>query len=244
VYVDGYKVGMVNQLKYDYSSVGEKLLVVLDVDKSLKIPKGSKAELKVSLLGTASVVLHLNKYVSTYCPKGDTLEGFSEVGLMDKMGEKMLPSLETMLPRIDTILQTLQKVVTSPAFGEAIQHIENTTANLDKSSQQLSKMMQSDIPVLLSNFKETSSNLKKVSGKFEQMDFENMYASIRTTLDNVKTLTDNLSSTNGTLGLLLNDTKLYDNLSTLTADADSLVTDLKAHPKRYVHFSVFGKKDK
>ena len=87
-------------------------------------------------------------------------------------------------------------------------------------------------------------NTQQLTGNLAAVDVASMTASINQTLANVNEMTRKLNSTEGTLGLLMRDATLYNNLAATTASADSLLIDLKAHPKRYVHFSIFGKKDK
>ena len=87
-------------------------------------------------------------------------------------------------------------------------------------------------------------NTQQLTSNLAAIDVASMTASVNQTLANVNEMTRKLNSNEGTLGLLMRDATLYNNLTATMADADSLVRDLKAHPKRYVHFSVFGKKDK
>jgi phospholipid/cholesterol/gamma-HCH transport system substrate-binding protein len=87
-------------------------------------------------------------------------------------------------------------------------------------------------------------NTQQLTANLSAIDVAGMMAKVNETLSNVDEMTRKLNSTEGTLGLLMRDATLYNNLSATAADADSLLIDFKAHPKRYIHFSVFGKKDK
>lgn len=244
VYVDGFKVGLVHNILYNYNQTGGKIVVVLDLDKSLKIPEGSKAELAVTMLGTASINLKLNKYVSSYYASGDTLEGIPANGLMQKMEQELLPQIGQILPRIDSILTSLQEIVSHPALKETLSNMEITTRGLASSSKKLDNMLTNDVPTIMKDFKTVSGNLVSVSNQFAQLDVAGTMATIKSTITNLNTLTENLNSPNGTLGLLMNDRKLYDNLTSTANSADVLLKDLKSNPKRYVHFSLFGKKEK
>ena len=104
--------------------------------------------------------------------------------------------------------------------------------------------MSNDIPQLTGKLNTIGDNFIVMSDNLKQIDYAAAMQKINSTLANVRTLTDKLNSKDNTIGLLLNDPQLYQNLNATTANAASLLEDLKAHPKRYVHFSLFGKKDK
>ena len=129
-------------------------------------------------------------------------------------------------------------------FPYIIASIQRTTANLDETSAQLKGMMHKDVPQILTKVNKMADNFEAVSGNLRNIDFAATIASVNQTLANLASATNKLNSKEGTLGLLLNDKTLYVNLSNMTGSANDLMVDLKAHPKRYVHFSVFGKKDK
>ena len=104
--------------------------------------------------------------------------------------------------------------------------------------------MSNDIPQLTSKLNTIGDNFVVISGNLKEVDYAATFKKIDETLANVKILTEKLNSKDNTLGLLFNDPSLYNNLNATTENAASLLEDLKAHPKRYVHFSLFGKKDK
>lgn len=122
--------------------------------------------------------------------------------------------------------------------------IEKTTANLEVTSRQLKVLMNNDIPQLTGKLNTIGDNFVVISGNLKEIDYAATFKKIDTTLSNVKMLTEKLNSKDNTVGLLLNDPQLYNNLNQTTINAANLLEDLKEHPKRYVHFSLFGKKDK
>ena len=104
--------------------------------------------------------------------------------------------------------------------------------------------MKRDIPQLTGKLNTLGDNFIAISSNLKEIDYANTFKEIEQTLNNVKIITNKLNSKDNTVGLLLNDPQLYNNLNATTANAASLLEDLKEHPKRYVHFSLFGKKDK
>lgn len=241
VFIDGFKVGLVRSIEYDYNDPGN-VVVEMSLDKKLKVPAGSKALLKADLLGTATIDLQLNKYVGANHSIGDTLIGSNDSGLMGTVTEKMLPQLETMLPKIDSILTGLNDIVANAKLKETFLQVNSMTAELEASSRSLNKMMKTDVPVIVGNLKTITANFSEVSQEVKAINFAELINSVNATLANVHQLTEKMNSKDNTLGLLLNSDGVYQNLNNTLRHADSLMIDLKANPKRYVHFSVFGRK--
>ena len=156
----------------------------------------------------------------------------------------MMPQLEKMLPKLDSILGSLNTVLADPAIPATLHNVQNLTANLAVTSGQLQTLMNKDIPQLTGKLNTIGDNFVLISNNLKEIDYATAMQSIDSTLANVKMITDKLNRKDNTVGLLLNDPSLYNNLNATTANAASLLEDLKSHPKRYVHFSLFGKKDK
>ena len=240
VYVDGFKVGLVNAIEYQYDDpAAEGIIVQISLDKNMKIQTDSYLEMKVGLTSGAFLNLHLNKYVSTYCEVGDTLTGKTEEGLMTKLSNEILPQVENILPRLDSILMGIQTLVNHPALTQSLEHIEATSLNLQKSTNQLNTLLAKDIPVIMSNLNTVSSDFSTVSGNLAKIDFNQTMANVDKTIQNMNRMTEQLNNPNSSLGLLLNDRSLYDNLDKTAENASILLLDLKENPKRYVHFSLF-----
>lgn len=238
VYVDGFKIGVVKDISYDFENPGN-IIVEINLDKSMKIQTGSYAELSVGLTSGASLSIILNKYITTYCSVGDTIEGNPKPGMMDVISQNLLPQVEDMLPKIDSILTGLQNIVNHPALTQSLNNIEQTTSNLATTSANLNHMMSKDIPYIVKDFKQVSSDFTSVSANLKTIDFQKTMTNINSTMENVEKLTIQLNSRDNNLGLLLNDRQLYDNLNSTTENASLLLLDLKQNPKRYVHFSLF-----
>jgi phospholipid/cholesterol/gamma-HCH transport system substrate-binding protein len=244
VYIKGYKVGQVDKIVYDFSR-DSAFMVYITINKDLKLPKGTRAELgDEGLMGGKQIDLALGTKSGGYYSSGDIIESSVPVTMMEALKTGVLPNIEKIVPKLDSLITSLNKVASDPAIGKSMASIQRTTANLDETSAQLKGMMHKDVPQILTKVNKMADNFEAVSGNLRNIDFAATIASVNQTLANLASATNKLNSKEGTLGLLLNDKTLYVNLSNMTGSANDLMVDLKAHPKRYVHFSVFGKKDK
>ena len=242
VFADGFKVGIVRDLKYDYNHAGN-VVAEIDVDPSLRIPKGSTAELQSDLLGTVKLNLLLANDPREKMNPRDTIIGSVNAGALGKAAA-MIPTLEKMLPKLDSIMASLNSLLADPAIPATLHNIENLTASLNNNSRQLERVMREDISQLTGKLNEIGDNFAVISGNLKQIDYAATMSKVDETLANVQQITAKLERKDNTVGLLLNDPTLYNNLNQTAANAASLLNDLQNHPKRYVHFSVFGKKDK
>jgi phospholipid/cholesterol/gamma-HCH transport system substrate-binding protein len=238
VYVDGFKVGIVNALDFDFNNQGN-ILVQISLDKEMKVQTGSYVELKSGLTSGAYLNLKLNKYVSAYCQVGDTLDGIAYAGLMDKVSNDLMPQIEKILPRLDSILLGIQVLVNHPALTQSLDHIEATTANLQKSATQLNGLLSKDVPVIVSNLNRVSADFTVVSGNLKAVDMQSTLTTIDQAMQNINRMSRQLNDPNNSLGLLLNDRSLYDHLDSTAINASKLFLDIKEHPKRYINISVF-----
>ena len=242
IFADGYRVGVVSDINYDYANAGN-VVVRIDVDPSLRIPKGSTAELTSDFLGAVRMSLLLANNPREKQIPGDTINGSVNAGLMDKAAN-MVPQLEQMLPKLDSILIALNTLLNNPTIPATLQNVESLTASLNANSRQLESLMKNEVPQLTSKLNEIGDNFAVISANLKEIDYATTMNKVDATLANVKSITDKLEQNDNTVGLLLNDPTLYNNLTETTANAANLLEDLQRHPKRYVHFSIFGKKDK
>ena len=243
VFVEGFKVGLVREITYDYDTTG-KISVLVSLEDKMRINKGSYITVVNSFLGGAELHIHLNTFVDDYFHSGDTIEGRMEADMMTSVQENLLPGIEQMMPKLDSILGGLQTLVNHPALTQSLTHIEQTTASLEHSSLRLDQILAKDVPVIMENIKGITANFELVSGQLKDLDLVETMQTVNATLANLKLTTDKLNSADNSLGLLLNDRQLYDNLNGTMENASLLLLDLREHPKRYVHFSLFGSKQK
>ena len=238
VYIDGFKVGLVRDITYDYDKM-DKITVDISLEDEMRINKGSYITIVNSFLGGSELHIHLNKYVNEYLKPGDEIEGRMAEEMMQSVQEKILPSVESMLPKIDSILGGLQTLINHPALAQSLNHVEKTTANLETSTRQLNQLLANDVPEIVSGLKTITANFSDVSSELKTLDLQTTVESINATLASLKVTTEKFNSTDNSIGLLLNDRALYDNLNSTADNASKLLLDLREHPKRYVHFSVF-----
>lgn len=245
VYANGYKVGVVERIEYDYERPN-KIIAIMGLDKQMRVPVGSHAELSSDLLGNIKINLVLSDNPLSFVAVGDTIPGNIEQGMMAKVAE-MVPAIEAMMPKLDSILTSLNLLLADPALRNTLHNVEGMTANLQQTSvdlRALSASLGRDVPSMMKKADGVLDNTQQLTANLSSIDVAAMQAKVNQTLANVQEMTQKLNSNEGTLGLLMRDASLYNHLSATAADADSLLRDLKQHPKRYVHFSVFGKKDK
>lgn len=245
IYADGYKVGTVDGLEYDYKENGP-IKVKVDIVKDLRIPQGSKAEIVKDLMGNLQVNLLLANNPRERVEPGGIIPGAVNGGMMDKAAN-LVPVVEKMLPKLDSILTSVNALLADPALAASLHNVETITSNLTVSTRELNTLMaglNKQVPGMIGKANGVLDNTNRLTANLASLDVQGTLNKVNQTLESAHQFTEKLNSNQGSLGLLMNDTKLYDNLTSTMGHADSLVIDLKAHPKRYVHFSVFGRKDK
>ena len=245
IFANGYRVGVVEDIMFDYQNTGE-IVAAIDVDTELSVPKGSRAEIATDLMGNVKVLLVLGNAADGMVAPGDTITGGQQVSAMGKAAD-MIPAVQQMLPKLDSILASVNTLLADPAIANSLHNVDQITADLTRTSHDLSLLtaqLNRQMPQMLQNADGVLANTNQITKDISNMDFAATMTSVNTTLKNVEQMTAALNSREGTLGLLMRDPSLYYNLNSTMMHADSLMLDLKQHPKRYVHFSVFGKKDK
>lgn len=253
VYANGYPVGIVRGIQYDYGN-HERVVVAIELDKEMHMPRGTKAELVTSLMGGVTMSLILGPNPTDNLTQGDTISGGLHEGAVEKV-EALMPTIMDMLPKLDSIVTNMARLSADPALAQTLRNTAEITNNLRRTSAKLDAMVGRDLPQMMQNLNKTSRNVERLSNNLAAINLQETMNEVNASLAEVKQFSANinamtydlnskLNSRDNTFGLLLNDRKLYDNLNRTVSSADSLLINIKAHPKRYVHFSIFGKKDK
>lgn len=245
VYAGGFPVGTVKNIEYDYSN-SNPTKVLIALNKDMHVPVGSSAKIVSDMLGNVKIDLIVGGDFEHIIKPGGIIKGTIDSGAMGQISA-MLPAVEKMLPKLDSILGSLNTLLADPAIAQSLHNIQTVTNDLTTSTNELNTLMaefNGNVPDILHKANSVMGNADKLSSDLASIDFSETMEQVNRTLTNVETVTSRLNSNQGSLGLLMNDPSLYNNLNSTMASADSLLTNLREHPKRYVHFSLFGKKDK
>jgi phospholipid/cholesterol/gamma-HCH transport system substrate-binding protein len=258
VEINGYKVGVVRSLDFIDATSG-RLLVEFSVKKNFKLPKNTVAEIvPVSLLGGMKVQFVYGKGPGTYS-EGDTIPGRLAESLMDKIDTEILPvkeKLSNLIVVLDSVIVSVDEIMNpefKKEFKETAAHLNNTTASLDKVMGSKEKELAATVDninkftsMLSDNsgkMNKTISNLETISDSLSASDISSAVSNLKASFEKAAMLMDNLNKGKGSAGQFLTNDTLYTNLSGSLENLNLLLKDMKANPKRYVHFSIFGKKN-
>jgi phospholipid/cholesterol/gamma-HCH transport system substrate-binding protein len=258
VKINGYLIGTVYKLnKKDRNA--DEFIVSINVTEEINIPKDSKAIISSPLVG--SWYINIEKgHDTAFLKIGDTLRSKKDIGILDDMKAQLTPTLEKVRGSLDT-LNILLNNVNGLLSSDAKANLHQTLANLNKASSSLNTMLDAETGSIaktianandfVDNLKKntqsigvTMENAKKASEKLAALELQPTIDSLKSTINLLKASAAKITSKEGSLGAMISDKSLYNELTRTIIKAQTLVDDLRVHPKRYVNLSIFGKKDK
>ena len=251
VYANGYPVGIVRDINYNYSD-NDGVVVRIELDQDMAVPQGTTAELEVALMGGVTMNLLLGANPTAVVAPFDTISGGLHQGAMEQ-ASAMLPQVHQMLPKIDSILTNLNRLTATAELQQTIVNAAEITEHLKHTTARLDGLMAKDVPLMMAHLNRTAGNAATLSGNLAKVDVDGTMQNVNGALQDVRHMTgqltnvmsdmqQKLNSKNNNLGAFLHDRALYDRLNQAVLNADSLLYDVRKAPKRYVHFSIFGRK--
>ena len=255
VLMKGYKIGNITSLKFDHEKTGKFITKIIIADK-VKIPKGSYVKIKQinPLASTSDLEIILGDENNYYVP-GDTILSRTATGLSDIL-IGLQTKVENVLIGIDSMLTSVNKILTPATEDQLRSSIENLHGSLEALNQSLSangnlqnsfdnlESVTSNLKAKNNKISSTLDHLSNVSSALDSADLKTTLVRLDSTLLAARDILTKVNEGNGTLGKLVNDKSLYTNLDSTSYYLNQLIVDLKKNPNKYVHFSLFGKKDK
>lgn len=265
VFVNGFQVGSVDDIENLDESLST-IVVTIKLKSNYNIPANSVATIKENPLGPASISIALGN-AKQYLNVGDTLATASQDGLMGSLMNKLGPvgdQIKLTVQSLDSVLKNINTIFdpnTKNNLQQTIANINKTTASLVVSSASLQAMLNQQTGAVTQSMNNVASftknlsdnnekvtrmigNVEKTTDNLAKADIAGSVENLKATIAGLNAVVAKLNSQDGSLGKLMNDKTLYNNLTNTVRSANILLDDLRVHPKRYVNVSVFGRKDK
>lgn len=251
VSINGLRVGKVSSI--DFSTDPKKrgkLLVTIALENNFKFSKNSIAKIySAGLMGGQNLAI-IPSYVGKQAKSGDFLKGEIETNSIASLNNKLIPKLERTLLGVDSLFAGFNQILnykTRKSLNRSILNLENTLADVRKTWATANSILSDNktkIEATLLNTKKITDDFSKVSADLNKAKLGDTVKKLETTLTAINQILDEVKNGKGTLGKLFNDEKVYNNLANATKELEELLREMKLNPKRFVHFSLFGKKAK
>ena len=264
VYINGLKVGNISSISSDKNM--KELLVNINIQEDINIPSNSVAIIIPNPLAVTKVEIKLGDN-SYYLKNNDTINTDAKKNLLDDVMQKVDPVLfevKNAVATLDTLLGNVNKIInnnTKTNINGALENINKITASVLMSANSLQSLLDEKNGALSKTIKNTSSftgnlaennskitslinNLNKTTSDLSQVNFKNTLSNLDSAIFALKETLSKINNAQGSVGMLINDPALYKNLTSTTNKLNTLLDDVRLHPKRYVSISVFGKKEK
>lgn len=236
VYIKGYKVGLVESIQYDFKQ-SPAFTVAVSIDKAIELPRGTEMALVADgLLGGGAIELQLPALMNRAMPyqNGDTLPTLIVPGLIDNLQTGLLAQLDSILSEANNLLASLNNEMEQGSLHATLQNVERITNDLTVSSKDIRKLTHNQLPAIMDKVDTTIVGLQDIVADVQAADIQSTISTLDSTIHVLNTA---LQSENGTLGLLLNDTELHDNLNTTlknlntaVMNVDTIIMSIKARP--------------
>ena len=236
VYIKGYKVGLVESIQYDFKQ-SPAFTVAVSIDKAIELPRGTEMALVADgLLGGGAIELQLPALMNRAMPyqNGDTLPTLIVPGLIDNLQTGLLAQLDSILTEANNLLASLNNEMEQGSLHATLQNVERITNDLTVSSKDIRKLTHNQLPAIMDKVDTTIVGLQDIVADVQAADIQRTISTLDSTIHVLNTA---LQSENGTLGLLLNDTELHDNLNTTlknlntaVMNVDTIIMSIKARP--------------
>ena len=250
VYIRGHKVGQVDRMHYDFTR-DSAFLVDISIRKDIALPQGTKMALvSDGMLGGMAIELQfpelssMTNDQSQMIEKGAFLNTTYVPGLIESLQSELLAHVDEAVQEVDSLVAALRTQVEGDHIKNSLENVDRISGDLTSVSSNLKHMMKTQVPTIVNNADTAIANLNTIVADIKEADLKATVARVDNAVDNVNELVSDVRSQDGTIGQLIYNKSLYNHIDATVVSADSLLVDLKAHPKRYVHFSLFGKKDK
>ena len=252
VSINGLNVGKIS--KIDFLPNTTKILVTMEVRRELDFSSESAAMLyETGLIGGKAISIIPLFDKQKIVQSGDTLKAKVKPGLTELINRQIEPlqlKIESMLSSADSLFAGVSNVLdndTQTNLKITLENLSITTNNLNKASLAAVKILdhnQEQLNATFSNIKNTSDNLKSITDSISNAQISYTLKQFTKTVEGLNQIVSSIELGEGTAGKLINDETLYQNLAEASKELESLLSDFKNHPNRYVHFSLFGKKEK
>lgn len=252
VTINGFQVGKV--LEIDFVNGNGDLLVTFSVEKDFNFSKESIVEIYSSgFIGGNNLGIKPVYNPNNVAKKGDTLKGVIEQGILDQVTGKLAPleaKIQSSLTNLDTLLISVTDVLdegTKDNLKKSIANLNATIAEFRGASATMNSLLKDNKEKLdntIANLDNTTENFSRLSDSLAEIEVGKMVKELEGTLARFNSIATQIESGEGTVGKLLKDEELYDNLAGASLEIEKLLEDMRLNPKRYVHFSLFGKRPK
>ena len=254
VYIRGHKVGQVDAIHYDFTR-DSAFTIDISIHKDISLPQGTQLALIADgLLGGMAVELVLpelrSEGVKELRSEGDYIahEAYLPTtyvpGLIESLQDELIARIASAVENVDSLVTQLKTQVEGDHIKATLANVDRISSDLTSVSAELKGLMATKVPTIVNNADTAVANLNIIVADIKEANLKATVARVDTAVAGVNALLADVRSGEGTVGQLLYNKSLYNHIDAAVLSADSLLTDLKAHPKRYVHFSIFGKKDK